>query len=347
MPDALFAKLNQIRKKKYFDSLINPQKKYACIGVGMHSLTNLYPLIRHFGIDLKYICTQKSSWDKKMNIFFPGCHFTNSITAITNDREVEAVFVCASASSHYDILTQLFKSNKKIFVEKPPCANLAELENLVNLSKGTICKVGLQRKYWPGNHVISKRIRSAKTYTYQFHFGPYIQGDPFTELFIHALHYCVFLFGECKLNSFSNKKDHKGITVQLHVTHHNGISGLLELSTHFSWNSPTDNITINCDQELLHIQYPALVKGEQKPKRVFNLPTERLLNEPVVTKEYYSIHNLIMPVMELNTLVVQGFYDEIRAFIKLAESDVSGRAENDLPELLAVYKIIEELKRSD
>jgi len=345
MAHALFTKLNQIRKKKYFDSLFKPRKKYAFIGVGIHSLTNLYPLLHYFGVDLKYICTEKSSWEK-MNYFFPASRLIHSLKDITADEEIEGVFVSASPQSHYNILIELFKSGKKVFVEKPPCSNLSELSNLVNLSKNNVCKVGLQRKYWPGNELVHKNIQSAKTYIYQFHFGPYLHGDPFTELFIHALHYCIHLFGEYAISSFSHKKNNKSITTQIHVEHKKGISGLIELSTDFSWTAPTDHLSVNCEGEILEIGYPAFVKGYPKPRRLFNIPAERLLHQPVLSKEYFSIQNLIIPAVELNTLMLQGFYNEINTFIKITENKISDQPINDLPELIEVYRVIEELKKN-
>jgi len=345
MYDALLNRFNQIRKKKYFNSLHKPQKKYAFVGVGMHSLTNFYPLIHYFGVDLKYICTKGSSWSKQMAIFFPKSSFTNTLKDITQDSEIDGVFVCASPESHYGLLVELFRSEKKVFIEKPPCTGLRELEELVRMSQSKVCKVGLQRKYWPGNKYALKRIKSAKSYFYQFHFGPYIQGDPFVELFIHALDYSIHLFGNFELNSFSTKKDKKGVTAQLHINHQQGISGLIELSTHFSWNAPDDCLSVNCDNESLIIQYPVLVKGEQKPKRLLNMPSERILHQPLVSREYFSTHNLIAPVMELNTLVLQGFYDEINTFLQITENNILDQSANDLEGLIAVYQIIEKLKK--
>jgi virulence factor len=345
MQESLFARLNNIRKNSFLDSqFLNTKKKYAFVGVGMHSLSNLYPLLRYFGINLKYICTRKSSRLKQMSAHFPGCQFIHSVEDLANDAEVEGIFVSAAAEAHFGILTTLLAAQKKVFVEKPPCRDLPELMQLIGASESGTCRVGLQRRHWPGNKMAFKNTHTANTYVYQFHFGDYIQGDPFSELFIHALDYVNHLFGNFTMNSFTNKKDGKGITTQMHVTHSNQVFGLIQLSTHFSWNDPMDHLSVNCEHELINITYPLTINGIQKPKRFLNIPAERLLQQPITTREYFSTGHLIVPVMELNTLVLQGFYDEIKSFIELVETGTSPQPKNDLPGLRNIYEIMEILK---
>lgn len=345
----LISRFNNLRKQKYFDnSLFRSKKQYACIGIGIHSLTNLYPILHHFGINVKYICTKSSVWNAQMHRIFSGSQFIHSINDIISDKEVEGVFVCASPSAHFEILQKLLKVGKKVFVEKPPCQHLSELKALIELSPEIVCKVGLQRRYWPGNKYLFKKIPSAKSYQYSFHFGKYIQGNTFTDLFIHAFDYCSFLFGNYKILSFSKHQDDTGITVQLHILHSSGVSGLIEASTQFSWNSPCDVITINCQSESIVVRYPLEVKGNQKPRHFLNVPAERLINQPLITKEYFSATNLIVPAPELNTLVLQGFYKEVKTFIDIVEGLSSNRIpKNDLSGMVSTFEIIEQLQSSN
>jgi virulence factor len=348
MLQPLINRFNSLRKQKYFNqSLFKSTKQYACIGVGMHSLANIYPILHHFGINVKYICTRSSAWDSQMQRTFPSTQFIHSIDDIIDDKEIEGVFVCATPSAHFEILKKLLSAGKKIFVEKPPCQHLSELKDLIEISTTMVCKVGLQRRYWPGNKYLLKKLSAAKSYQYSFHFGKYIQGNVFTDLFIHSLDYCSFLFGNYKILSFTKHKDDTGTTVQLHVSHSNGVSGLIELSTQFSWNSPSDIITINCQSESIVVQYPLKIKGDQKPKHFLNIPAERLINQPLIIKEYFSATNLIIPAPELNTLVLQGFYNEVKTFIEIVEGQVSKNIlQNDLPGMMPTFEIIEQLQAS-
>lgn len=349
MISGLLNKFNTLRKEKLFNApLYKSQQEFAFIGMGMHSLSNLYPILHHFGVKLKYICTKSSTPPHQMSAQFPGCRFIHDIQVILNDKNIAGVFVCTKAGVHFELLSQLFKADKAVFVEKPPCNNLEQLYQLIQLSPQTICKVGLQRRYWPANKHVIRKVKKARSYLYKFHFGPYLAGDPFTELFIHGLDYCNFLFGAYTLQSFSSNKDNEGITIQLHITHQRNISGLIELSTHFSWNMSEDVMQVNCSSESLTVQYPVLVEGIQKPGRILNIPTERLLQQPVVRKTYFSAGGLLIPAIDMNTLQLQGFYHELEAFIQLVEGmpNTGKLVKNDLPGLVSVYKLIDEIRRA-
>lgn len=341
----LYRKVNQFRKKAYLNAeLFKTKRKYAFIGFGMHSLANLYPILIHFGIRLKYICTRESSAGDHIRNHFPDTLFIHDLEIILNDAEIEGVFVSTNPEEHAQILTSLLIAGKKIFIEKPPCSNGQELQKIISIKPDAIVKVGLQRRYWPGNKKLLKIRERARSYIYKFYFGPYPQGNVFNELFIHAIDYCIFLFGEFSIVSSSHQKYNEGITTQMHVAHVNGISGLIELSTHYSWADPVDSLCIHNVDELLEVNYPSGIEGRLKPGRIMHLPTERILDKPLISKKYFSVNNLVIPAFNLNTLVLQGFYDEIRSFIFLVEG---GRGlENDLAGMQSLYRILDELKES-
>jgi virulence factor len=326
------------------DELYKTKKKYAFIGFGMHSLTNLYPLLIHFGIRLKYICTKESTAGDHIRNQFPGTSFIHDLEIILNDPEVEGVFVSANPEAHVQILTGLLIAGKKIFIEKPPCSNGQELQKIIGINPEAVVKVGLQRRSWPGNKQLLKIRDRARSYIYQFYFGPYPQGNVFNELFIHAIDYCIFLFGEFSIVSSSHQKYNDGITTQMHVIHSNGISGLIELSTHYSWTDPVDSLCIHSVEELLEVNYPTGIEGRLKPGRIMHLPTERIIDKPQISKKYFSVNNLVIPAFNLNTLVLQGFYNEIRSFVLLVEN--GRRTENDLVGMASLYRILDELKES-
>lgn len=348
MLNALLKRYNHHRKEKYFQSpLFHSQKNYAFIGFGIHSMTNFYPLLRHFNVRLKYICTKTSHWEQQLSPLFPGCSFTNDLQDILLDDSISGIFICASPESHYSILKEVLKSGKAVFVEKPPCITLSQLHDLVKITTATICKIGLQRRYWPGNIQALKKSREAASYVYQFQTGAYPQGDPFTELFLHPLDYCRFLFGESTLKSFSKHLDNRGLTLQLHITHPGNISGLLQLSTHYSWNPAFECLSVNGKKESLIIQYPYSVTGKPTPSRIMNIPAERLLRQPTIVKEYYSGGPSLIPALETNSYVAHGFLAEIETFITLVENSDAARPGtiNDLPSLLGIYGMIEEMKK--
>jgi virulence factor len=351
MLNALLKRFNHHRKEKYFENpLFHARQSYAFVGFGIHSMTTLYPILRNYNVPLKYVCTQSSDWNMQLSPLFPGCNFTHDLNAIIADPSVTGVFVCTAPEAHYAILTQLLAAGKFVFVEKPPCQTLSQLRELDRINPAAICKIGLQRRHWPGNKTILRKCSRATSYLYQFQTGPFPQGDPFTELFIHPLDYARFLFGDPRLQSFSKHQDDKGITLQLHLRHSGGCSGLVHLSTHYSWNPPLESLTINLPDEALTLQYPTSVTGKQMPFRVMNIPTERLMNRTLSTKEYWSGIPTLTPALETNTLFTQGFLSEIEDFVVRVENSggrtpIPGNSadNNDLASLFSVYELFHTL----
>src|ERR1700733_15275749 len=137
----LFNKYNHLRKEKYFQNpLFEAKKKYACIGIGMHSLTNIYPILHHFNIPLIDICTKNTNWSKQAAKIFPQAIFLQEISTVINDKETEAVIICANPTSPYSLVSAFLAAGKKVFVEKPPCSTLAQFNNLLTIHKNAVCK---------------------------------------------------------------------------------------------------------------------------------------------------------------------------------------------------------------
>jgi virulence factor len=342
MLEIFFNKYKALKTEKYFKNpLFHTSKKYACIGVGNHSLNNIFPLLHHFGVSIKYVCTRHSNWSHQMSKLFPGSISINDVSRILNDPEIAGVFVSASPVAHYELLKALLLAGKKVFVEKPPCSTLAELNELAGISKNVVCKIGLQRRYWPGNASTLNEIKKASSYVYQFYFGPYLSGNVYNELFIHAIDYSIFLFGEFSILSSTRNENNQGKITQLHVRHISGVTGMLELSSSHSWNDPVENLTVHCPHQLLSVQYPLSVRATLKPARVLRIPTESLIKQQTVIKNYFNAGNFIMPSVVSNVLVLQGFYGEISEFIEIVEEERLGAEANDLPGLRPLYKVLD------
>ena len=126
--------------------------------------------------------------------------------------------------------------------------------------------------------------------------------------------------------------------------HPGGCSGLLHLSTHYSWNPPLECLSVNTGNETLTLQYPTSVTGRQMPFRVMNIPAERLMHRPLATKEYFSGTPTLVPALETNTLYTQGFLPEIEDFVTRVENPGTdaGKA-NDLGSLTPIYKLFQQL----
>ena len=109
MKQLLINRYKRLRTEQYLAQTY--QCDYAFVGMGQHSLTNLYPVLHYLGVPLKYICVTSESKamliEKKYII-----KATTSLDVIMNDDEVKGVFLSASPSAHFSLASQVLKSGK-------------------------------------------------------------------------------------------------------------------------------------------------------------------------------------------------------------------------------------------
>ena len=109
--------------------------KYAFVGIGNHSMNNLYPVLAFLHVPLKYVCCKSADKLPLIERAYAGVHATTSLQEILADEEVKGVFVSTAPQAHFAIATEVLKSCKALFIEKPPCQSLDELAQLMNLQK--------------------------------------------------------------------------------------------------------------------------------------------------------------------------------------------------------------------
>ncbi|MBW8051209.1 MAG: Gfo/Idh/MocA family oxidoreductase [Cytophagales bacterium] len=84
-----------------------------------------------------------------MALRYKGATGTDNLDMILKDDEVKGVFLCSDPAVHFDLTKKILLANKSVFVEKPPCLTLDELEELKRTEEktGQVCLVGLQKRY--------------------------------------------------------------------------------------------------------------------------------------------------------------------------------------------------------
>lgn len=119
-----------------------PIGQYAFVGFGNHSTSNLYPVLDYLHVPLKYICCKSEDKAQLINTAYPHVRATISLQEILDDEEVKGIFVAVTPQEHFHIASEVLKSGKAIFIEKPPCQSLDELMQLINISietKNSFC----------------------------------------------------------------------------------------------------------------------------------------------------------------------------------------------------------------
>lgn len=255
-------------------------QRYALVGLGNHCVSNLLPVIQYLQLPLKYICCTSEKKAGLISQKYKGVKGTTSLQDILNDDTVSGVFVAANPHSHFHIANEVIKAGKSLFIEKPPCENERELKSLTDTVKLYGSKhivVGLQRRFAPATQILQKRLRigRGRHYHYRYLTGLYPEGDALLDLFIHPLDYVTFLFGKTRVKAAEEMRSKDGAQTLFLVLEHQGITGMLELSTDYSWQDAQEQLSISTDKgqyvlarmERLDFPQDTLLYGESLWKR--------------------------------------------------------------------------------
>ena len=341
MLNYLAERYKKITKRKYFNKAAAIKNQYAFVGTGNHAASQLYPVLQHFGVPLKYVLSGNVKNSQSMAAVYKNCTAAVSLETILKDNEVKGVFVCTTPKEHFAIALQLLENNKHVFVEKPPCQKLNELERLASKQFNNIFQVNLQQRYSPAITAIKKKAPQAKFYRIEYLTGLYDASNVLTELFIHPLDIALHLFG--KIKDWSGKKINtpSGVTYLLQVTHENNIIGEIKLSTAYNWQGAKETIEVHTNDSFYTCHFPFELKRTHSPKAILGIPMEKIIHSPVREEILLNGHT-ISTSLSNHTSYLYGFYQSLEHFIDCVENK---KKHNDFAGLRDLYKLIEELRK--
>jgi virulence factor len=341
----MIGRFRSLKKQSYLDSIGRFKGNYAFLGVGEHSMNNLYPCLQHLNVNLKYIYSHTLTNAEIMSRRFAGSQATSDYNQILADKSIDGLFICLRPVDQFKVLKLALNNGIKIFVEKPPCQTPEELEELIAATGNKLCFPGLQRRYATINKLMAKNnlTDSSETYRYLFQTGMYPDGDIETELFIHPVDYILNLFGDYERLQVQSNRKSGGVTYHIQVEHKSGVKGQIELSSQYSWNKVSEMLEINTAKRIVTAGYPYELSTIDK-STFLNIPMEKIMKGPAIKRIYLDALNFV-PGLENNTLVLQGFYDEILSFLSMCETGPVDKNKT-IESLKPVYRFLTELKAS-
>ena len=321
------------------------QYQYAFVGMGQHSITNLYPVLHYLGVPLKYICVTSERKARLIERKFPHVKVTTSLDTILNDEEVKGIFVSASPSAHFTIASQILKSGKSLFIEKPPCQSLQELDALIDqqrLYSSHVVMVGLQKRYAPAVQILQKHLRKEHLVSYDLHYqtGNYPEGNAMLDLYIHPLDLVCHLFGPPEIlacQPLSTKESY------LLMLRHQHIVGTLELSTAYSWSFAEESLKVCTRSGIYRLSQMDELTFTPSPSTIAGIPMEKLRSHHK-TVEYLYQRNTFNPILSNNQLYSQGYYNEISTFVDAVENNHDCNA-SPFETMKNTYKLMDYLKK--
>jgi virulence factor len=317
--------------------------KYAFVGIGGHSINNLYPVLNYLNVPLKYIVTKSNATAELVAKRFPQVISTNDLDRVLTDDDVAGIFISANPKSHYELVAQSLSKGKNVFVEKPPCTTLEELNNLIAIQEkmASLCVVGLQKRYSPCSAILKKELQhnGLISYCYRFVTGAYPEGDQTLDMFIHPLDFICYIFGNYTVSSIVKSKNSS--SVFLHLKHRQVI-GSIEISTNYSWSNAEETLLINTNSGIYTMMNHDSLTCQEKQGTLFSIPLEKVRPGPVVTRQLFHRNNFV-PMIHNNQLFTMGYYHELSNFFYLCEKH-RGKNLSTLAQLVPTFTLINQIK---
>ena len=342
MIQQLINRYKRMRTERYLNETYSCQ--YAFVGMGQHSLTNLYPVLHYLQVPLKYICVTSEHKARLIERKFKGIIATTRLDNILNDQDVRGVLVAASPSAHFSLASRVLQGGKSLFIEKPPCQSVTQLRELIAMQQANgarVAMVGLQQRYAPAVQLLMRRLKGERhLFNYDLHYltGAYPEGDALLDLYIHPLDLVTWLFGKAEIVSYLEIDDHSYIL----MLRHQHVVGTIELSTCHSWQDAQQSFTVHTSSGTYRLNQCEELSFVPKQPVIAGIPVEKLVPRHQ-SVEYLYRHDSFSPILAGNTLFTQGFFQEITTFINAVE----GKKANILTDLQSIeqtLKLIELVK---
>lgn len=321
---------------------------YAFIGIGNHSLNNLYPVLDYLKVSVKYIVSQSEATAKAVSGRSNFTQGTTDLEKVLSDNEIKGIFICTSPDRHFGLVKKVLEYNKHVFVEKPPCRNSRELLELIgaeNNSRGRVL-AGLQKRYAPLYLKLKSLIKEGGYYNLKYITGSYPEGDPLTDLYIHPLDLCTYLFGNAEIKSLLRVDSAAGRgTLLLHTSHSRGIVGTIELSTDNWWASGKESLMYNSGETIYEAFNTQRLIRTEKPAQIMGIPLEKIFTPEIKQTILYE-QNSFLPVGEHNPLVSAGYYGEIVSFLNMCENKGKNGNKSSLSSLVNTFQLLEKISNT-
>ena len=345
--DNIIGRYKYMRSMRELNHIYTQQ--YALVGLGNHCANNLLPVIQYLHLPLKYICCTSEKKAELISQKYKGIKGTTSLQDILLDDTVSGVFVAANPHSHFQIATEVIKAGKSLFIEKPPCEDERELKSLadtVKLQDSQHIVVGLQRRFAPATQLLKKRLKGdgKRHYLYRYLTGLYPEGDALLDLFIHPLDYATFLFGEARIKSLDVIRCRDGGQTLFLVLEHQDITGMLELSTDYSWQEAQEQLNISTDKGMYVLDNMERLDFMPRHSAVLGIPLEKIFPNNATTICLYGRNNVV-PTIGNNQIVSQGFFSEIKTFADMVENKYETLHDLGLESVNHVYSLMAEIHK--
>lgn len=225
----------------------------AFIGAGSYAQGNLLPNLpkKDPEVSLKGVLTNTGTTSKRVAERFGFEYCTSDENEILRDENINTVFIATRHDSHADYVIKCLQSNKNVFVEKPLCITMDELDAIIDVYKASVGSlqpavhgqvlVGYNRRFSPLSERLKKYIGDGPmSMIYRINAGV-IPGDSWIQDMetgggriigegCHFIDYLTWLNGSLPVKVFASALPDPlahNDTLNINITFANGSTGVL------------------------------------------------------------------------------------------------------------------------
>ena len=237
----------------------NKKPQVSFIGSGNYATSVLIPAFKDAGADLKSIASNTGVSSVHAGKKFGFDEAITDSELLFKDDSTDTVVITTRHNSHAEFVLRALKAKKNIFVEKPLCLTLDELDMIqANYSSSNILMVGFNRRFAPQVKKIKNLlndVRSPKALVLTINAGV-ISDDHWTQdlevgggrIVGEACHFVdllLFLVGKNIINyqiNFMDNSTRDTATIQLHFE--DGSIGTIHYFSNGSKSFPKERLEV-------------------------------------------------------------------------------------------------------
>jgi predicted dehydrogenase len=202
--------------------------RVSMIGAGNFARLILLPLLaKAKQIELKGICSAKGMNAAETGRRYGFAYAASDWREITDDVDTEIVFIMTRHNLHAEIVMEALRKGKHVFVEKPLCISMEELEKITACvleldDRCPILMVGFNRRFTRGTRVLREHFREIAPLSISYRFAvpeldpsswpqdEEIEGGRIVGEACHAIDTCVALAQSPPVRVYAESAGHVG-----------------------------------------------------------------------------------------------------------------------------------------
>jgi len=219
-------------------------------------------IAKTLGKDLYAICDSSESVLREVSTLYPHVKLFDSIDEAIKDKNIKAIIIATKAATHFDIAQKAIINGKDLWIEKPACLSVSQIDELILLAAQHHTKIFVDHimcydstvNYLKQNINLKNPLYFESYRLHQGLFQP--DTDVIYDLAIHDLSIIDFLYPGIKLQKKEIIKNKHVNDLTDHAVLNMEFENDLRVTITCSWVSPIKQrqLFLHCGDSMIAVQ---------------------------------------------------------------------------------------------